>query len=265
MRDQDFNRFCEIAYHKAGIRIREGKESLVSSRVSKRLRALRLPDECSYLKFLEADDSGEELIQFLDAITTNFTSFFRESVHFEILENYLKVRYNRGQRKFRLWCAASSTGEEPYSLALTVREVLGDDCDVRILCTDISTKVLEIAKKGEYEKEKIKEIPSSKLNKYFKRTDRGFLAGEELKQILTFKRLNLATPPFPMKGPLDAVFCRNVMIYFDRPVRQRLVLAIDQLLAPGAMLFIGHTETLTGIKSSLVIQQPSIYRKPGES
>lgn len=267
-----FQRFADLAYQRAGIALHEGKQTLVEARVGKRLRALDLPDAASYLDFLEADRSGDELVQFLDVITTNFTSFYREPDHFEVLDKALRRCVEQGAGRIRLWSAASSTGEEPYSIALTLLGATEHArVDARILATDLSTRALARAAEGIYSDKALNTVPPGLRERHFspagrnRQGDAQFQISSEIKRLLLFKRLNLATPPFPMPGPLDAVFCRNVMIYFDRPVRQRLVAAIEGLLKPGGLLFIGHTETLTGLSTGLRTVRPSIYQKPGGS
>ncbi len=262
-----FDKFRAIAYEKAGIDIKDGKEALVSARVAKRQRALGIPSTADYLHLLETETSGEELIHFLDAISTNFTSFFREPDHFEILGKLLRKWFDEGKNRVRIWCAASSSGEEPYTLAITALEALeGRKADVRILATDISTKILQMAVAGEYAEDRIRPIDSSKRNRYFTKSGTGanalYTVRPEVKELLVFKRLNLSTPPFPMKGPLDVVFCRNVMIYFDKRVRQNLTTEVQRLLKPGGLFIIGHTETLTGLSSTFKTTKPSVYFKP---
>ena len=263
-----FRALRELAYQQAGIAIRENKEALVSARVAKRVRSLGLAGPKEYLDYLRADGSGEEMIQFLDAISTNFTSFYRESDHFEILSEHVRRRLTRGRDRLRIWCAASSSGEEPYTLAMTVAQAAeGANVDWRILATDISVRVLEAASRGEYELSKLANVPKPLRARFFESAE-GRGGGEavlrvrpELRERLVFKRLNLARPPFPMAGQLDAVFCRNVMIYFDLEVRTRLILEIERLLLPCGLLAIGHAETLNGIPTSLKMLKPSVYRK----
>jgi len=266
-----FTRFAKIAYDQAGVHLRPGKESLVSARVGKRLRVLGLETSREYLNFLEKDESGQEIVQFLDVITTNFTSFFRESDHFSIMEEALTKWMKEGQKKFRIWSAASSSGEEPYSIGMTALEILDPrDVDIKILATDISTKVLQKASDGIYEESTIKGIPRELIGKYFtkesalikKKIVPSLRVKKQLRDLFVYKRLNLSKPPFPMKGPLDIVFCRNVMIYFDNRVRQNLVSEIERLLRPDGLLLIGHTETLTSLNTRLHAVKPSVYRKP---
>jgi chemotaxis protein methyltransferase CheR len=259
-----FHRFQKLAYSHAGIDLRPGKETLVAARVAKRQRSLGLSDEREYLRYLEADESGEEILHFLDAISTNFTSFFREKEHFDWLATELRRLVDAGQRRIRIWCAAAATGEEPYSLAITAREALGATAgvDVKILATDLSTRALHVARQGSYEGERLQPLSRAQLAAHFELVDGDpprHAARPELRSLLVFKRLNLAAPPFPMAGPLDVVFCRNVMMYFDRVVRERLVQEIERLLKPDGTLIIGHAETLQGIRTELGVIAPSIY------
>jgi len=271
MDTQLFQRFCDIAYSKAGIKLRDGKEALVAARVAKRLRALNLSNPRDYLQLLEADTTGNELVSFLDAIATNFTMFYREPEHFKWLAEFVEHRLSvQGRQRVRLWCAASSSGEEPYTLAITLAETIGErNVDWRILATDISTKILALAKEGVYEESALKDVPRALLNKYFtsldskKSTTRRWQVNEALRQKIVFRRLNLAKPPYPMQGPLDAVFCRNVMIYFDDPVRQGLVSEVDRLLAKDGLVCIGHSESLSGLRTRLAIIEPSVYQPTG--
>jgi len=264
-----FKRFCELTYQKSGITLKPGKEALVEARVAKRLRALRIDSQRDYLQYLEEDESGEELVYFLDAISTNYTHFFREKSHFDILADDVRAWVDGGSRQLKIWCAASSTGEEPYSLVITMLEALENTgATFKLLATDISTRVLEKASAGIYSAEQVEPVDRSLRLKYFSRigkrdaVDEAFQIKEVPRQSVVFKRLNLSTPPFPMSGPLDAVFCRNVMIYFDQVVRQGLISEIERLLKPGGLLCVGHSETLTGIKCGLKLERPSVYRKP---
>jgi chemotaxis protein methyltransferase CheR len=269
MRPTVFRALRDLAYQQAGISLGEEKLALVSARVGKRLRALSLDDEEAYLHFLQGDKSGNELVEFLDVISTNFTSFFREPPHFEWLQKSLQAMLDGGQRQFRVWCAASSSGEEPYTLALVLSALFeGRGVDWKVLATDISTKVLGMAKKGHYTQAQLKAVPREALNRHFVRLDeerRGeplYAVGDQLKRQVTFARLNLARPPYPMRGPFDAVFCRNVMIYFDAPVRQGLTREMERLARPGALVVVGHAETLSGLDTRLELVSPSVYRSP---
>jgi chemotaxis protein methyltransferase CheR len=262
--------FRKLAHKHAGIALRDNKEALVSARIAKRVRVLGLASEDQYLEYLQNDKSGAELVSFLDVISTNFTSFFRESDHFDLLKEELALRVKEGAKRIRIWCAASSSGEEPYTLAMTLAEALERKVDDwRLLATDISLRVLETASEGSYEADKLAQVPRLLREKYF-RTEPGpaseaamLRVVPELRERIVFKRLNLSLLPFPLGGGLDVVFCRNVMIYFDVSVRQPLVNEIERLLRPGGLLVIAHSETLNGLKSGLKMLKPSVYRKAG--
>jgi len=261
-----FNQFQTLVYEKSGITLGPQKVALVSARIGKRMRALGIEDHKSYLKYVTSEDTQNEIVHMLDAISTNVTSFFRESVHFDFLYSALKKWLEEGQQTFRIWCAAASTGEEPYCLAMICQEALGNkQCDVRILATDISTRVLEVCRQGEYGKSKLDPVPPAMRKKYFqtqgKGEERQYIVSPELRKLISFNRLNLSTPPFPMKGPMDVVFCRNVMIYFDAAVRTHLVREIHRLLKPGGYLMIGHSESLTGIDVPFRAIQSAIHVK----
>jgi chemotaxis protein methyltransferase CheR len=265
-----FRDFSKFVYDQAGIDLPPGKEALVSGRIRKRMRALEIVDDHVYLEYVKHDATGEELIEFLDAISTNFTQFFREPDHFDRLAKFVEERFADGRtRTLRIWSAASSTGEEPYSIAMTARQALeavgADHVDFRLLATDISTRVLRHAQAGRYEKKEIESVPPMLRGRYLHRDPAGgeYVVTDELRQLVTFRRLNLSTPPFPMKGPFDVVFCRNVMIYFDKPVRARLLAEIERLLSPRGLLMVGHTESLAGIPLGLRMIQPSVYQKDG--
>jgi chemotaxis protein methyltransferase CheR len=266
---QLFQKFCDIAYSKAGIKLRDGKEALVAARVAKRLRALGLSSPAEYLRLLEQDASGTEVISFLDTIATNFTSFFREPSHFDRLREYLEHCVRHGRKRIRIWCTACSSGEEPYTVAMTAAEVLDASIDWRILATDISTKILAQAREGTYAAASLKAVPPGMRAKYFvaipadRRRQLNWQVTSELRNRIAFKRLNLATPPYPMSGPLDVVFCRNVMIYFDDPVRRGLISEIERLISNDGMVCVGHSETLSGFASRLVAVEPSVYQVPG--
>jgi len=265
-----FDALRRLAYDEAGIAIRENKQTLVSARIAKRMRECGISTEREYLAFLEGDKSGQEMVRFLDAISTNFTSFFREPDHFQLFEEEIRQLVAKGAKTLRIWCAAAATGEEPYSLAITLSEaVSGTAADWRLLASDISVSALRTAAAGVYPTARVAQVPPALRARYF--AEQHGAPGEEatsrvsndLRARVLFKRVNLATPPFPMRGDLDVVFCRNVMIYFDNAVRQRLVSEIERLLRPGGLLVVAHSETLNGIRSGLRTVRPSVYRKVG--
>lgn len=266
MDDVTFNNFRKLIYEVSGISLSEQKRALVIGRLSKRMRVLGINNYEEYYKYVINDKSGSELIKLIDAISTNVTNFFREADHFDFLRDRLIEWYNSGQKQFKIWSSACSTGEEPYSIGMVVLEALSrKDTEVKILATDISTKVLEHCKKGEYYSHKVENIPKYLINKYFTKKKVGddyvYVVNEDLKKIIKFARLNLKNTPYPMHGPFDAIFCRNVMIYFDESVRMSLISEIYRLLRKGGYLFIGHSESITSYQHKFKIVKPSIYYK----
>ena len=264
MEKRTFEKFRQIVYEKSGISLGERKEALVSARVGKRMRALGIDDHRKYLRHVINDDTGVEIVHLLDAISTNVTSFFRESTHFDFLSDAISQWLADGQRRFRVWSAACSTGEEPFTLAMTLKECInGQNVDLRILATDISTRALDRCREATYAKEKLKDVPPLLRERYFEREEKEegtfYNVKKPLKDIIVFKRLNLSTPPFPMHGPFDVIFCRNVMIYFDNYVRTNLLTDIYRLLKPGGYLMVGHAESLTGMVSEFKSVRPSVY------
>lgn len=263
MRPSDFRELSEVVYRACGIRLRQGKESMVSARIARRIRALGLADESAYLAHLRRDGGGE-LVELVDAITTNVTQFFREPDHFALLSRRLDDWLRAGATRLRIWCAAASTGEEPYTLAMIVREAErrhGRAVDARILATDISTPVLRATREGRFDAKKLDAVPADLRRRYFVPTPCGesSVARDELRDLILVRRLNLSRPPFPMRGPLDAVFCRNVMIYFDTPVRRRLVDEFRRLVRPGGLVVVGRSESLASLDSGLERVEPSVY------
>jgi chemotaxis protein methyltransferase CheR len=266
METATFKKFANLIYEQSGINLSESKTSLLESRLGKRMRALSIDSHRDYYSYLTQENDANEMVLFLDVITTNLTSFYRESQHFPFLDQVLREWHHQGQRRFRIWCAAASTGEEPYTLAITAREALGmDRVDLRILATDICTDVLHRSMEGRYDAKRVEGIPPNLLAKYFERSKEGneiwHTAGPALTSCLSFNRLNLSTTPFPMKGPMDVVFCRNVMIYFDDTIRTRLVNDIHRLLKPGGYLMTGHSESLNGLDTPFRMIQPSVYQR----
>jgi len=266
MEKEIFDKFRQLVYEKSGITLREGKESMVSARISKRMRALGLSDHDDYFQLVSADESGSEAVELLDAISTNITHFFREPQHFEFLEKAVAGWRAQGQRRFRFWSAACSSGEEPYSMAMTLRETARTSgVDLKILATDISTRVLKLAMAGVYTEERLKNVSEDLRELCFRKSvvenEHRYEVKSEFKTSIVFRRLNLAEPPYPMHGPLDVIFCRNVMIYFDDQVRRRLLANMFDILKPGGYLMVGHAESLTGMVSKFKTVVPSIYVK----
>lgn len=261
-----FRRIAEVVYEKAGIKLGEKKEALVAARMGKRMRRLGIRRFRDYLRFLEESPEDGEWLEMLDAISTNVTHFFREPKHFERLAAWLAQWHREGRTRFRLWSAAASSGEEPCSMAMVVRETLPEDCDVRILGTDLSTRALAEARAGIYSKRDIEPIPLMMVQRYLRRQEvgegDGYRTVSEISRMITLARLNLAHPPYPMRGPFDVIFCRNVMIYFDDEVRRRLLDECWRLLRHGGYLVVGHAESLSGLISRFKGVEPSIYVKP---
>lgn len=266
MNRDTFKKFVALIYEKSGITLNDNKEALVSSRIAKRMRKLGIASHNDYLRHVLDDVTGEEIINMLDVISTNVTHFFRESEHFDFLQEKMEKWLGNGDRQFTFWSAGCSSGEEPYTMAMVLREVTkGCNVNLRILATDISTRILARSKEGEYDAKKAESIPHSYRDRYFDKS--GFReaavysAKETLRSLITFKRLNLSIVPFPMKGPMDFIFCRNVMIYFDNKVRVQLLGEFHRLLKPGGYLCVGHAESLTGMLGGFKAIRPSVYVK----
>ena len=250
-------------YDHVGIVLQENKRALVEARVNKRLRALEIGSYGQYLDYLVNDTKGVEMVQLTDAISTNVTHFFRENEHFDFTTEVVNEWLAAGRTRLRFWSAACSTGEEPYSLAMTLKNVnAASTADIKILATDISTRVLKIAAQGRYEDEKIASIPSNVAKQSFKSVGDGMSeVVPDLKNDIMFRRMNLNKTPYPIKGVFNIIFCRNVMIYFDAHLRKRIVEQAHRLLQPDGYLIIGHAETLIGVDSKFKFVQPSVYRK----
>jgi chemotaxis protein methyltransferase CheR len=268
--DREFSLFSRLVYEKAGINLHEGKKELVRSRLSRRLRAKKMSQFKEYYKFLMADESGEELIHMLDAISTNLTSFFREPKHFAFLEQKaLPAVANSGRsqkRPVNVWSAGCSSGEEPYTLSICLHEFAQSlpDFNFKILATDISTRMLSTGQNGVYHGSQVQTIKPDVLRKYFQRGQGNWAGHYRLKPFvrksIEFMRLNLMEP-FPFGSKFQIIFCRNVMIYFDKQTQGRLVNKYYDSLEPGGFLFIGHSESLMGTEHRFKYVQPTIYQK----
>jgi chemotaxis protein methyltransferase CheR len=242
----DFAKVVELIYQRAGIRLNESKEQMVYSRLARRLRALQLDTFSGYLKSLEKDPDAEEWQQFINALTTNLTSFFREAHHFEILAEQMQ---GSAAKPFRIWCAAASTGEEPYSLAMTAMEAYqAAQPPVEIIASDLDTHVLATAAQGIYSIDKLEKMSLERKRGFFlkgKQANAGKVrAKKPLRDLLEFKQINLLDQRWPLDGKFDAIFCRNVMIYFDQPTQKIILEKIGQLLKPDGLLYVGHSENL---------------------
>jgi chemotaxis protein methyltransferase CheR len=264
-----FQAISHLVKDLCGINLHDGKRELVKARLNKRLRQLGMDDFSQYLDYIATDNGQAELLAMLDALSTNLTSFFREGAHFDLLRETIvpeMVRRADKGRRMRIWSAGCSTGEEPYSIAIVLKEVLSDlaGWDVRVLATDLSSRVLEIARRGIYGQDRLRQVPGGVIATHFRcvgpREPRAYQVCDQLRRIVTFARLNLMES-WPMRGPFDAIFCRNVMIYFDKPTQNRLVERFWELLAPSGVLFIGHSESLAGVRHQFKYVQPTVYRR----
>ena len=266
--DEDFQALRALVRDVTGISLSEQKRELVYGRLARRLRALNLRSFREYRELLSQDDGGE-LVQFCNAITTNLTAFFREPHHFDHLKQDVLgplLHKPAAGRRLRIWSAGCSTGEEPYSIAMSVLEAVPDieRWDIRILATDLDSDVLEKARRGVYTAERLQTLSAERRERFFEpyhdAKEPSYQVRPELTRLLTVKQLNLMHP-FPMKGPLDVVFCRNVVIYFDKDTQRELVARVSRLQRPGNLLFLGHSETLFKVSTDYTLIGRTIYRR----
>ncbi|MGO9947878.1 MAG: CheR family methyltransferase [Steroidobacteraceae bacterium] len=265
--DSEFKRLRELVHARTGIALSEAKRELLYGRLARRLRKLKLNSFAEYCRLVESDDSAE-LQELTNAITTNLTSFFREDYHFKQLaaEALPQIQSKRlGERRIRLWSAGCSTGEEPYSLAIVMRETLARlaGWDIKLLATDIDSKVVATATEGVYASDRFKGVAPERVRSWFRDVAGrpGFLAAsDELKSLITFKQLNLLDP-WPVKGPFDVIFCRNVVIYFDKATQRGLFDRMADLQEPGGWLFIGHSENLLNVTRRYKLVGRTVYRR----
>jgi chemotaxis protein methyltransferase CheR len=267
----DFDSLRTLVKEQSGITLGEAKRELVYGRVSRRLRALGLSAFADYRRMLAGPDGQAEMIEFINAVTTNLTSFFRESHHFDFLrDDYLKQKVSdaKGSRRLRIWCSAASTGEEPYSIAISVAEAIPEweRWDIRILATDLDTNVLQTCVNGVYGEDRVRGMPKARLDRFFDavgdRDERRYKVKAELARMISFRQLNLMHA-LPMKGPIDVVFCRNVIIYFDKETQRALFSRIAPLQRPGDVLILGHSESLLKVSDAWTLMGKTIYRKNG--
>jgi chemotaxis protein methyltransferase CheR len=264
----EFREISDLAYQRFGLDLKRGKEALVAARLGKKLRKLGFQTFAEYHRHVLADATGEALIELIDALTTNHTSFLRERAHFEFLARAANEEF-RDVSTLRIWSAACSSGEEPYSIAMCLAEALGKESpkshsrQFRIRATDISTRVLATAEGGIYPAGRFEEVPDAWRRAHLLRglgESKGFYKVKpELAQRIEFERLNLIEP-FPQKGLFHVIFCRNVMMYFDKATQQDIVRRLAACLERGGYLFVGHSESLTGIEHALDYVRPATYR-----
>lgn len=259
----DFERVRKLIYQRAGISLHEGKHAMVYSRLSRRLRDTGHTSFQDYLGWLERGD-GDEWQEFVNALTTNLTAFFREQHHFTLLEQHLR-RQAPPAGGWRLWCSAASTGEEPYSIAMTAMEALGGAGGFRLWASDIDSKVLATGQRGVYRLESMKGVSRERLHRFFLR-GKGANAGlvrvrPELVQAIDFLPINLIEDGWPFREPFDLVFCRNVMIYFDGPTQRKVLERIHRTMKPGGLLFVGHAENFSDSRDLFTLKGKTTYER----
>jgi chemotaxis protein methyltransferase CheR len=257
----DFARIRELIHRRAGISLSEHKRDMAYSRLARRLRARGLDSFRRYLDLLESENSAEEWEAFTNALTTNLTAFFRESHHFPILADFVKRR----AQPVSIWCSAASTGEEPYSIAMTLVEALGESQarQATVLATDLDTQVLAKGEAGIYSLEQVKQLSPERLKRFFLKGT-GPHAGlvkvrPELRSMIRFAQLNLTDADYGLRQPFDAIFCRNVMIYFDKPTQSQVLSRFEPLVKPGGLLFAGHSENFTYVTQAFRLRGQTVY------
>lgn len=270
MCDKDFQRISDFVKVNCGIKLPPSKKTMIEARLQKRLRELGMTDYKDYCAFVFSDAGEErELIHLVDSVTTNTTDFFREPKHFEFLFNELLPDWlarTGGRRQFSIWSAACSSGEEPYTMAMVLAEFAQNNpsFNFSILATDISTRVLQFAKRAVYPEDKVRTVPQAFKKKYLLRSrDRSkkqVRIAPEVRRLVGFRQLNFMEP-FSFREPMDVVFCRNALIYFERPTQEMIVGKLAATLGPGGHLFIGHSESLSGMNLPLRQVAPTIYIK----
>ena len=268
LKPEEFMLLRNYIYQNVGISLSDQKSTLIKGRLNKRLNQLNIKSFRAYYDYLISDQSGDELTFFVSAISTNVTSFFRESAQWKWLESYLpQMIAQKKEKKIRIWSAGCSSGEEPYTILMFLQNHLPDfeSWDIKILATDISSKVLAHAIAGQYDAKTLEQLPREIVAKSFERLHVSdqvkYKVRPHLKEKVLFRLYNLITDPFFFKNRFDMIFCRNVMIYFDDPSRQELVGRFAQLLPKGSPLLLGSSESLTTHKDILKLVGSSIYRK----
>jgi chemotaxis protein methyltransferase CheR len=268
--DGDYRFLCDLIYERSRIHLGPDKRVLVTSRLAKRLRHHNLTNYGEYCDLLRSPKGEEELQFLIDRISTNHTHFFREQKHFDFLTEVVIPRWQADARRpepFGIWSAASSTGEEAYSIAVHLAEEFcpAESNRWRIEGTDISTRVLEVAQRGVYESDRLASVAPDVMRRHFQRGVnqwQGHLrVKDEIRRQVRFQHLNLLDGNYPFDRPFDLIFCRNVMIYFDRPTQETLVRLLAEKLVPGGYLFVGHSESLSGVKHTLKLVRPAVYLK----
>lgn len=261
--EQDFRFLAGLASEKTGIVLTEQKRDMVYGRLTRRLRALRLRSFAEYCALLQSDASGEELPHLVNAITTNLTGFFREAHHFDHLREQAASWRGQEKRKLRLWSAACSSGMEPYSMAMTLRQSIPDidRWDAKILATDIDSNMLAVGKAGQYNLSDVERVPAACKSAFVQPLSAERVSmGDDIRRLVAFRQLNLLEE-WPMRGKFDVVFCRNVVIYFDKPTKEVLFDRIADQMEPNGWLYIGHSENLHGVSDRFELIGRTIYRR----
>lgn len=258
----DFARVQALIYQRAGTSLHDGKHAMVYSRLSRRLRDTGHNSFHEYLGWLETHD-GPEWQEFVNALTTNLTAFFREQHHFEIFATLLRSK--PANTAWKVWCNAASTGEEPYSIVMTAFEALGANASFKLTASDIDSKVLATAGQGVYRLDNLKGLGPERLQKFFLKGKGGndgmVRAKPELRRAIEFMSVNLIRDDWPFKEPFDVVFCRNVMIYFDAPTQRKVLERIHRVLKPGGMLFVGHAENFSESRDLFTLRGKTVYER----
>lgn len=265
LRDADFRKIASFVMSSAGIVVSERKRTFIQGRLGRRLRALGLADFQEYCRLLDSPSGEEERHNLINAVTTNHTSFFREKHHFDYLQKTAlpAIAHDASSHRLRIWSAGCSTGEEPYTIAMVLRECrsLFSAWDVKLLATDLDTNVVAAARRGVYDNERMETIPEAYRTRYFTETGDGAgTASDELRSLISFAPLNLLHQ-WPMSGPFDIIFCRNVVIYFDKPTQRTLFDRYAEMLKPDGWLFVGHSESLMGVSDRFDLVGRTIYRR----
>jgi len=264
----DFDHLCKLVDRHTGIQLSTGKEDMLYGRLSRRIRKVGLASFKDYIRLIEQDESSDEFGEFINSVTTNLTSFFREEHHFDYLKHTILpelMRQNSRSRRIRIWSAGSSTGEEPYSIAMTVAETMPQGWDVKILATDLDTDVLLHGERGVYDESRVEGLDKAVVHRWFvknKNEPGKVRVKPELQELIYFRKLNLLQE-WPMKGPIDIIFCRNVIIYFDMPTKQKLMDRYANMLVDGGHLFLGHSEAMNNMSTRFSLDGKSVYSKRG--
>lgn len=257
---KDFERVRGLIYQRAGISLSESKQEMVYSRLARRLRATGINSFTEYLNALEHGHDPDEWVAFTNALTTNLTSFFREEHHFPLLAEFA----TKLKEPISVWCSASSTGEEPYSIAITLCEAFHKlNPQAKIVATDIDTNVLKIASDGVYNLDRLDKMSPDRIKKFFLKgkgsNDGQVRVRPELRQMIEFKQLNLLADSWPISGSFDVIFCRNVMIYFDKPTQKKILQRFAPLLKPHGLLFVGHSENFSYLTTTFQLRGKTVY------